>query len=67
MRGVKHLLMYNHFGILLLFPRFEHKIDVDFGQVYGKKFSLLNEMVPASVMLAEGSEITVEGKRTIRK
>ncbi|NVK63023.1 MAG: DUF2071 domain-containing protein [Flavobacteriales bacterium] len=40
-------------------------IDVDFGAVYGEEFSSLNDMQPTSVMLAEGSEITVEKNRTI--
>jgi len=39
------------------------KIEVDFGLVYGKEFSILNELEPKSVFLAEGSEITVENKR----
>jgi uncharacterized protein len=41
-------------------------IDVDFGLVYGANFEFLNTMKPNSVMLAEGSEITVEGKKTIK-
>ncbi len=36
------------------------EIEVDFGLVYGKAFSGLNDMAPSSVMLAEGSKITVE-------
>lgn len=44
-----------------------YDIDVDFGAVYGKEFEFLNSLAPNSVMLAEGSEITVESKRTIRK
>jgi uncharacterized protein YqjF (DUF2071 family) len=39
-----------------------YHIDIDFGAVYGSEFSFLNSEKPASVMLAEGSEITVEGK-----
>ena len=42
------------------------EIKVDFGLVYGNDFEFLNNLNPESVMLAEGSEITVEGKRTIR-
>jgi len=38
------------------------EIDVDFAQVYGSKFLQLNDAKPDSVMLAEGSEITVENK-----
>ena len=45
----------------------EYRIDVDFGKVYGEKFEFLNSMKPNSVMLAEGSEITVENKRTIKE
>ncbi|MFT6715510.1 MAG: hypothetical protein ACJA0Q_000137 [Saprospiraceae bacterium] len=43
----------------------KHEIDVDFGAVYGKYFEFLNLQKPTSVMLAEGSEITVESKNTI--
>ena len=43
----------------------EHKIDIDFKSVYGTDFSELTNLDPTSVMLAEGSEITVENKRTI--
>ena len=42
------------------------EIKVDFGTVYGKEFEFLNEVIPNSVMLAEGSEITVENKTTIK-
>jgi uncharacterized protein YqjF (DUF2071 family) len=42
------------------------EIKVDFGIVYGKDFEFLNKMEPSSIMLAEGSEITVEGKTTIK-
>ncbi len=45
----------------------DFEVDVDFGAVYGKAFDFLNERGPSSVMLAEGSEITVEGKKTFRK
>ena len=40
----------------------DYEIDVDFGAVYGKEFESLNNQAPSSVFLAEGSEITVEGK-----
>jgi len=43
-----------------------YKIDVDFGSVYGEEFGFLNSVPPTSVMLAEGSEITVENKKTIK-
>ncbi len=53
-------------------PKWQHycindfKIDVDFGETYGQKFSFLNDQKPNSVMLAEGSEITVENKTTLK-
>ncbi|MDC8003061.1 DUF2071 domain-containing protein [Aureisphaera galaxeae] len=43
-----------------------YDIDVDFGATYGDTFQFLNEETPKSVMLAEGSLITVEGKRTLK-
>ncbi|SRX73410.1 YqjF family protein [Aequorivita antarctica] len=42
------------------------EIKVDFGVVYGNDFDFLNNLKPESVMLTEGSEITVENKRTIK-
>lgn len=44
----------------------DYDIDVDFGATYGQKFEFLNSTNPTSVMLAEGSEITVENKKTIK-
>lgn len=47
-------------------PRWEHypvknyQITTDFGMVYGEQFAFLNQLAPHSVMLAEGSKITVE-------
>lgn len=43
-----------------------YDIDVDFGAVYGDDFQFLNSVRPTTVMLAEGSEITVENKKTIK-
>ncbi len=43
----------------------EFDIDVDFNKVYGRDFEVLNRQKPKSVMLAEGSKITVENKRKI--
>ena len=43
----------------------EHTIDVDFGVVYGQSFSFLTTLQPVSVMLAEGSEITVGAGRQL--
>lgn len=42
-----------------------HEIEVDFKAIYGNDFAALSKIEPTSVMLAEGSEITVENKRTI--
>lgn len=43
----------------------DHTIDVDFGILYGEEFSFLSTVEPSSVMLAEGSAITVENKTII--
>ena len=40
-------------------------IKVDFEQTYGSAFKSLNQVAPKSVMLAEGSLITVENKRKL--
>ena len=54
-------------------PRWEQyivessKIKVDFEMVYGKDFKFLNNLKPTSIMLIEGSKITIEGKKTIKK
>ncbi len=42
-----------------------YKIEVNFGAVYGDTFEFLSGQKPVSVMLAEGSEITVESKKRI--
>ena len=42
-----------------------YTIDVNFGKIYGTEFDSLSTSKPISVMLAEGSEITVEGKSTV--
>jgi hypothetical protein len=34
--------------------------------VYGKHFEFLNHIKPTSIMLIEGSKITIEGKKTIK-
>jgi hypothetical protein len=52
-------------------PRWEHypvqnyEIEADFGKLYGPEFEFLNQATPSSVMLAEGSAITIESKRVI--
>ncbi len=43
-----------------------YEIKVNFGLLYGTKFAFLSEQTPTSVMLAEGSEITVEPKETLK-
>lgn len=40
-------------------------VEVDYEGIYGEEFGFLNEKEPASVMLAEGSPITIESKRVI--
>ena len=41
-----------------------HSIDCDFGSLYGDEFSFLKDEKPASVLMAKGSEIRVNHKRT---
>ncbi len=43
-----------------------YDINVDFTANYGSDFALLDVLEPSSVMLAEGSVITVENKRKIK-
>jgi len=43
-----------------------HQIDVNFGEVYGNEFDFLNHQKPISVMLAVGSEISVENEKRIK-
>jgi len=45
----------------------DYELEVDFGSVYGKEFEFLGNRKPDSVMLAEGSEITVENKTAIKQ
>ena len=42
---------------------FHHKIECDFAEFYGENFEVLNTRQPHSVMLAEGSSISVDWKR----
>jgi len=48
------------------YPVKDYKIKVDFGATYGNQFQFLNQEKPHSIMLAEGSSITVENKRVIK-
>lgn len=43
-----------------------HYLDVDFKKTYGNEFEFLNHQKPISVMLAVGSEISVENKKKIK-
>lgn len=43
----------------------EYTITMDFVANYGAPFSVLQNATPASVMLAEGSPITIESKRSL--
>ena len=45
-------------------PINHHTINCDFGEFYGKDFEILSSTKPHSVMLAEGSDISVDWKRT---
>jgi len=49
----------------LHYPVLDYHINVDFEFNYGKDFKHLNEQQPLSVLLAEGSEVSVENKTTI--
>ncbi len=40
-------------------------IEVDFGATYGPAWQFLNKLMPASVLLAEGSEIVVKGGKSL--
>lgn len=49
----------------LHYPVREFELDVDFAGTYGEQFGFLNTVQPSSIFLAEGSEITVEPKKTL--
>jgi uncharacterized protein YqjF (DUF2071 family) len=44
----------------------DYSIKVDCKQLYGDEFHFLSDMEPTSVFLADGSDISVEGKTTIK-
>ena len=48
-----------------MYPVKSYETIIDFSQ-YGNEFSFLNNVKPNSVILAEGSLITIEGKKTIQ-
>ncbi len=41
----------------------DSKINCDFEAMYGKSFSILNQMKPSSVYIAEGSDVSIYWKR----
>ena len=49
-----------------VYPVTGHTLDVDFRATYGEAFAFLDNREPESVMLAEGSPITVEKRQIIR-
>ena len=46
------------------YPVTDYTIQIDFQKVYGDNFGFLNAQSPDFVLLAEGSEITIEGKNS---
>lgn len=44
-----------------------HKVDCDFSKMFGSGFSFLNSVQPHSVLIAEGSAISVKWKRNLLK
>ena len=42
------------------YPILRHAIDVDFAALYGEAFAVLNGQEPASVLLSEGSWVSVQ-------
>jgi uncharacterized protein len=49
-----------------VYPVRQFQIDVDFGDVYGATFAFLAQAKPVSVLLAEGSAISVQAGRKLR-
>ena len=44
----------------------DHEINIDFGATYGKEYNFLSHKTPDSILLAEGSEISVEHHSKIK-
>lgn len=44
----------------------DYELNVDFGSIYGQSFDFLSNIKPHSVILVEGSEVTIENKKTIK-
>ncbi len=49
-----------------IYPVKQYTVDVNFGQLYGARWAALTDMEPDSVLLAEGSEVTVRSGSAIR-
>ncbi len=47
------------------YPVINSNIEIDFKATYGTNFEFLREVTPTSIMLLEGSEISVEGKNKL--
>ncbi len=43
----------------VVYPVWESEIDADFGELYGERFAGLSDAEPESVLLAEGSAVSV--------
>ena len=50
-----------------MYPVEKYEINVRFEELYGPKFKMLQHAVPDSVMLAEGSVITVRAANKIKR
>jgi uncharacterized protein YqjF (DUF2071 family) len=48
------------------YPITDHKIEVRFGELYGAEFGMLKDSLPQSIMLAEGSLISVRAASKIK-
>lgn len=44
----------------------QFQVDVDFEKTYGNEFTFLNDIKPTSVILAKGSDISVENKKELK-
>ena len=48
-----------------IYPVKKYKINCDFKQLYGNDFGILDQLQPASVILAEGSPVTIFAKKIL--
>jgi hypothetical protein len=48
-----------------IYPLEEYTIECDFGDLYGNDFAILNKLKPRSVLLAEGSSVSVFTKKIL--